>query len=301
MTALLRRLVRPALLALVAVGCTTSQRPTMNPGVDCVACHTTATDARPPSAPDASGRRARSLPWSAAGTVFKNTSALDSEGVKDVHLFIHSLLAPTAPVELVSIEGGNFYTAESIHPELGLAVELQYGGKTVRMAQHPTPALLYGDTTHILGVGCNGCHSVAYAPIIPPDAGGVLPPADCGASADAGFPDGGSGSVPLPDSSLGEACSADSSCCGFCVDGHCAAAAGEAGTSCTSSRACSSGFCVDGACALNPGENNHLCTSGADCRLFYCVGGICSGAPGRISIPEGLQALPDGGFQYPSP
>jgi hypothetical protein len=278
----------PLLSLLALAACATDTRPTMNPGVDCVRCHTQAKDVALPSAPNAPGLRATSLVFSAAGTVFKRPDSPVTDGVENVTLRIRNALIPDAGVELTSNTAGNFYTAEPLYPALGLSVELEYQGRTVAMATHPTPSLLYGDATPLVGVGCNGCHGVPAGPTPPPDAG-PLPTCP--------LPDAG-----MPDPTLDQPCGGDLGCCsGYCVGGVCTGAAGDAGATCTSSTACYSGICLDGRCSDDPGENGHRCTSGIDCRLGYCERGICTGAPGRISIPDGLTMLPDGGFVYPNP
>ena len=271
---------------LLLAACTTDQRPTMNPGVDCVLCHTQATNVPLPSAPNAAGKSAHGLVFSAAGTVFRSPDATASEGVENVHVLIHNYLVPDAGVELVTNAAGNFYTAEELLPATGLSVELEYRGQRVAMHNIATPLQLYGVGTPIVGVGCNGCHSVPAAPTLPPDAG---PPPFCPA-----LPDGG-----ISDATAGEPCGGDLGCCSqLCVAGVCATLPGDEGAGCTSSADCASFTCVDGVCSATQGENGHGCTEGADCRLGYCEGGICTGAPGRISIPSALAALPDGGLGY---
>jgi hypothetical protein len=126
----------------------------MNPGADCVGCHTTDTHSIIPSAVDNPGQRAPKLPWTAAGTVFKTPQGGAGQGVKDVHLLIRDAL--DAGVELVSNEVGNFYTAELLTPPL--TVQITYAGKSIAMINMPTPQQEYGADTQTRGVGCNYCH-----------------------------------------------------------------------------------------------------------------------------------------------
>lgn len=130
-------------VALSLLGCSSENSPIMRPGEDCLGCHS-------------AGGEARSLPWTAAGTVY---AAPDSDpqtgGVAGVHLLLTDALGKK--VWLTTNQVGNFYTAEALTPPLG--AEILTDGAPISMHLQPTPEDVYGPGSGMLGVGCNGCHT----------------------------------------------------------------------------------------------------------------------------------------------
>jgi len=138
------RIFFATLAVCVLAGCDPTDKPTMNPGQDCMTCHCT-TD---------STCTASRLPWTAAGTIFADFSSTDTGGVQGVHVLIMDAL--DAGVSLTTNAAGNFYTAEPLTPPLNIYIE--YQGTDAGMLNHPTPAMIYGAGVPGKGVGCNGCH-----------------------------------------------------------------------------------------------------------------------------------------------
>ena len=152
---------------LGALGCEPTNRPTMNPGQDCLSCHCTGS----PSC------TASSLPWSAAGTVFRAPDSTVDQGLQGVHVLIRDAL--DAGVELVTNEVGNFYTAEKLQPPLTMQLVFQ-GQDAGLMAESASPEQIYGGGVSGHGLGCNGCHQApdpsTGVPPTPPGGGVGLPP-----------------------------------------------------------------------------------------------------------------------------
>ncbi len=122
-----------------------SGTPDMWPGQDCMACHS--------AGGLASGRQ-----WTVAGTVFPAPDAPPDAGVANAEVLVTD--ANGTALTLLTNSAGNFYTAETLQPPIH--VEVQYGGKRMRMAE-PPPATGPGGTA----VSCNACH-VLPPPQVPP-------------------------------------------------------------------------------------------------------------------------------------
>lgn len=159
--------------ALLLASCTPYDRPTMNPGEDCMDCHR-------------KGGEADSLRWTVAGTVYPALGAGAGEGVAGVHVLLMDALGKK--VVLTSNRAGNFYTLEPFDLEHGVQAIIEYqgqcrgmrfrGGVGVAFADggsddaplySTTPSYTYGTavpTLHpaTLGVGCNHCHNVPPNP-----------------------------------------------------------------------------------------------------------------------------------------
>jgi hypothetical protein len=157
-----------ALAATASVtGCEPVDRPTMNPGEDCMSCHS-------------AGQPAAGLPWTAAGTIFKSIDSPSTEGVAGVKIMIRDYF--DGGVTLVSNSVGNFYTRAVLYPPLDVSIQTA-DGTVLEMSTHPTVELTYGDGTSQTGIGCNYCHR-PY--VVMPDGsdyrslpdGGFLPFAD---------------------------------------------------------------------------------------------------------------------------
>jgi hypothetical protein len=151
------------ILLLALAACEPDNRPTMDPGQDCVSCHI-------------AGGQADLERWTAAGTVFRAVDSGADEGVSDVHVLIRDDLG--REVRLTTNSAGNFYTAEDLDSDAGLHVLLEYLGHCRAMTNTPKPTFTYelpdGTPPHppVHGIGCNHCH--ADPP--PPDALGELAP-----------------------------------------------------------------------------------------------------------------------------
>lgn len=160
------RLLVGAALSAALLGCDPTNKPTMNPGQDCMTCHV-------------AGGQASSLPWSAAGTVFKAYDSPDTDGVQGVHVLITDALGKS--VSLHTNQAGNFYTAEPLTQPL--SVYIDYNDTDAGMITQPTATMIYGpDHPQSEGIGCNGCHQpptdTTFAPFLqapPPPGGGPAP------------------------------------------------------------------------------------------------------------------------------
>lgn len=158
-----------AALLVFALGCDPINKPTMNPGQDCMQCHCST---------DSSCTAAR-LPWSAAGTIFGAYDEIDDGGVQGIHVILTDALQKK--VELVTNEAGNFYTMEALTPPLTISLQDPTG--TVPMLAHPDATQIYGQGILGKGIGCNGCHA-------PPDPNTGLAPVPLGGGASDGVPAG---------------------------------------------------------------------------------------------------------------
>jgi hypothetical protein len=139
----MRELVVALAGSVVLLGCGSENSPIMRPGEDCLSCHSV-------------GGRARSLPWSAAGTIYATADAdPQTGGVMGVHVLLTDALGKK--VSLVTNQVGNFYTAETMTPPI--AAEIDQGGATIPMMRQPVPDDVYGPNSGMQGVGCNGCHT----------------------------------------------------------------------------------------------------------------------------------------------
>jgi hypothetical protein len=258
-------------LGLTSAACVPGGRPTMNPGVDCNACHTVDPKSVLPSASDEPGHREPSLAFTFGGTVY--TDSLGTAGLKGVHLMITDALGHT--VDAVSNEAGNFFSNETVDTTQKFSVSIEYpagSGKIAKMGAHPTPTGLYGLTTLTTGIGCNGCHSQANYQNKPGPAGTDTPQA-CAA-----------GSAITTGLATGQACGSLAECC--------------------------SQLCVDNVCSDTPGDWGHSCTDDTECAAHidaagtsfagFCRNSICAGANGRITVPDGL-ASDQGNYFYQDP
>lgn len=107
--------------------------PTMQPGDDCLRCHSNGSDY--PNAPH----------FSAAGTVFPSADAASTSGVSGVTVrLMHPDGAPLA--ELLTNSVGNFYTLEPL-PD-GFRVAIEYAGELLEMPCPPPAG------------NCGACHSL---------------------------------------------------------------------------------------------------------------------------------------------
>lgn len=130
-----RPLVAAALAALAAAGCTMEEGPMMEPGSDCLSCH--------------SGGEAPT--WSFAGTIFEGPQAPESAGRMGVTVTVEG--ADGKRVSVRSNAAGNFYSAERLRPPLRAWVSL--GGQVAEMQ---------GTFEH---GGCNACHTWPARPSYP--------------------------------------------------------------------------------------------------------------------------------------
>ena len=125
--------------------------PGMDPGQDCMACHS------------ATGEAA-GLQWSVAGTIFPTPTSASDEGFPNAAILITDSATPPRSMTLRSNAAGNFYTAEVT--DAPFQVSVQFAGQRYQM-QEEAP------------VGsCNLCHDIAQGtstalPLPPPylDAG----------------------------------------------------------------------------------------------------------------------------------
>ena len=145
--------VRAGLLgaaALALLACEPTNRPTMNPGQDCISCHH-------------EGGEADGLRWTVAGTVYPALDAPEAAGVQGVRVRVSDVHGKL--VQMVTNAAGNFYTAEDLDSDAGLRVELEYLGHCRPMNDTPKPGFTYEDVegqpppAPIHGVGCNHCHA----------------------------------------------------------------------------------------------------------------------------------------------
>ena len=113
--------------ALLAAGCTSEEGPLMEPGQDCLDCH--------------SGGDAGT--WTFAGTVFTAEDAATSAGVQGVTVTVTD--ANGKRITVRSNQAGNFYSAEKLTPPL--RASLSRGGRVETMED----TFEYG--------GCNACHT----------------------------------------------------------------------------------------------------------------------------------------------
>ena len=271
---LTRQVLRLAMLTLglTHAACVPGGRPTMNPGVDCVACHTIDPKSALPSAPDEPGNRVSGLAFKFGGTVYSDS--LGTAPLKGVHLLITDALGHT--VDAVSNEAGNFYSNEDVAVDNQFSVAIEYpagSGKIAKMSTHPTPTGIYGLKTLTRGIGCNGCHSQPNVQNKPGPVG-TDAPAACAA-----------GSAVTTGLAKGQACGSLAECC--------------------------SQLCVDNLCADAPGEWGHSCTDDSECAAHtdaagngfpgYCRNSVCAGSNGRITVPDSLSYDATNGYYYGDP
>jgi hypothetical protein len=121
-------MTRLLLLAALLCACVPDNGPLMQPGQDCLFCHSANGGAQT---------------WNAAGTVFQ-TTAVDSPGFEGAQVQITD--ADNKSFSLRTNLAGNFYTAESIH--FPLKVCISANGTTACQQS----ALMQGQGS------CNTCH-----------------------------------------------------------------------------------------------------------------------------------------------
>jgi hypothetical protein len=109
----------------------TSPGPLMQPGQNCLRCHS----------PSGTAKR---VPWTAGGTVYASKDAAANAGIAGVKVTLSDKAGKT--VSLVTNEAGNFYTAEPFAAG-GINIKLEKDGK-VRTMPRPAPA-----------GSCGACHS----------------------------------------------------------------------------------------------------------------------------------------------
>jgi hypothetical protein len=117
-------------VAALAGGCIPSEGPMMNPGRDCLECHSAGGEAE--------------LAWTAAGTVYNRPGDPPGEGVSDVR--VHLVDASGRAITLNTNEAGNFYTREPL--QFPLLTFIEKDGITRAMPEPVTDG------------ACNRCHTV---------------------------------------------------------------------------------------------------------------------------------------------
>jgi hypothetical protein len=105
--------------------------PLMNPGVNCLTCHSTQGEAAEEA-------------FSIAGTVFGDVNAKADGGVSGVTVLVTD--GNGVEIALTSNAAGNFYTKASVTRPLRKAAVVRDGQKTEMSAVPPSGA-------------CNGCHA----------------------------------------------------------------------------------------------------------------------------------------------
>ena len=114
------------LLALAACGIPAAG-PQMDPGKDCMSCHT--------------GSVAPS--WTVSGTLFASASSAPDQGLEGGQILITDALNRT--LTLNTNGAGNFYTAEDLKPPF--RVQAQFGNRRLAMVREVTTG------------SCNSCHA----------------------------------------------------------------------------------------------------------------------------------------------
>ncbi len=110
--------------------------PVMNPGEDCMLCHTP-------------GGNAHDRPWTVAGTIFRSPIDLPDAGVEGAEILLTDVNGKQ--LTLHSNGTGNFYTIESLGPLID--VEVQNGTHREIM----NLAVFDGGALSVVG-SCNHCH-----------------------------------------------------------------------------------------------------------------------------------------------
>jgi hypothetical protein len=179
------RLLCLAAVVLALAGCDQKNRPTMNPGEDCMDCH---------RGPDSffPNPEATQLRFTAAGTVYPTIDAGPESGLADVHVLLMDQLGKK--VVLTSNSVGNFYTLEPLELGAGISMIIEYKGVCRGMRDLKrdsklspedaglylsTPRFTYKDQLDVgapshpatLGIGCNHCHSDQN--LVPTNEGGA--------------------------------------------------------------------------------------------------------------------------------
>ena len=123
-----------------------SGSPVMDPGLDCLTCHSAGSSTSCSTSPC----RAAWRPWSLAGTVYGSPDAGTADGVAGVQVVVTDSTGKT--LTLVSNAAGNFYTAEPL--SFPLASLMVQNGKH-RMAMNLDPSIAMPPQ---IG-SCNLCHT----------------------------------------------------------------------------------------------------------------------------------------------
>jgi len=129
-----------------------SGSPTMNPGTDCMSCHsaTQSLDCLQPPC------RASYKPWTVAGTIYGDPNADPEAGVPNVQVLIVD--SAGKQLTLVSNAAGNFYTQEPLTFPLA-SLMIQSTDQRMVMDLHPDFSLPTNpDGTEAIG-SCNLCHT----------------------------------------------------------------------------------------------------------------------------------------------
>jgi hypothetical protein len=122
-----------------------SGSPTMNPGLDCLSCHSAGSN--PPFF-------ANDRPWTIAGTVYASPDALADAGQPNVQILVTD--ANGQQLTLVSNAAGNFYTAEAVaFPLQSLMVQNKTHRMQMDLASPYTPIPGFPSLTG----DCNSCHT----------------------------------------------------------------------------------------------------------------------------------------------
>jgi hypothetical protein len=108
----------------------------MNPGQDCMMCHS------------ARGQ-ASALQWSVAGTVYPTPTSPSDVGLANAEILIVDSASPPKAITLRSNAAGNFYTAETFTGAIAVAV--QFAGQRYQMQEAPPTG------------ACNLCHNLDAA------------------------------------------------------------------------------------------------------------------------------------------
>ncbi len=123
-----------------------SGSPTMDPGMDCLLCHSPDSSARCSTTPCRASQKA----WTAAGTVYGDPDAGVSDGVASAQVIVTDATGKT--LTLTTNAAGNFYTAEPLALPLS-SVMVQNGSRRIAMNLGPTFPLPPDIRS------CNVCHT----------------------------------------------------------------------------------------------------------------------------------------------
>jgi hypothetical protein len=130
-----------------------SGSPIMNPGDDCLSCHS------PSPLPDAGADAVQPLasgrPWTVAGTIYPTVDSLADGGLGLASIMVTDVTG--RQLTLTSNAAGNFYTAE---PLADLAsIEVQNGGHRMVMQL----SVVGSGALELVG-SCNMCHQISATP-----------------------------------------------------------------------------------------------------------------------------------------
>jgi hypothetical protein len=120
-------------LCLILGGCGIPEHgPMMEPGADCMECHSTGS------------KRA----WTAAGTVFSSADARPDEGLQGVEVSLTD--SKNRTIRMTTNGAGNFYTAETLFFPVNVDIKLK--DAEMKMADMPPVG------------SCNSCHTGLSGP-----------------------------------------------------------------------------------------------------------------------------------------